>query len=84
MELSFELAPMLDASVIEAGLRQLPPQQLRTALADFLSQAATAEDRISAIEGVLRSPPANPCGTRWRGGLSTRLFRWRGWFRRLT
>ena len=39
MELSFELAAMLDASVIEAGLRQLPPQQLRTALADFLSQS---------------------------------------------
>jgi len=46
---------MLDASVIEAGLR-LPPQQLRTALAQFLPQAATAEERISAIEGVLRSP----------------------------
>ena len=46
---------MLDASVIEAGLR-LPPQQLRTALAQFLPQAATAEERIGAIEGVLRSP----------------------------
>ena len=47
---------MLDASVIEAGLRQLPPEQLRAALANFLPQAATAAERISAIEAVLRSP----------------------------
>src|SRR5208282_2329962 len=56
MELLFELIPMLDASVIEAGLRQLPPQQLRTAIAHFLPQGATKDDRISAIEDVLRSP----------------------------
>src|SRR5208282_6862719 len=61
IELLFGLTPMLDASVIdasviEAGLRQLPPQQLRTALAHFLPQAATKEERIRAIEGVLRSP----------------------------
>jgi ubiquinone biosynthesis protein len=47
---------MLDASVIEAGFRQLAPDQLRTALADFLPKAATATERISAIEAVLRSP----------------------------
>ncbi|MBZ5654095.1 MAG: hypothetical protein LAO56_02325 [Acidobacteriia bacterium] len=47
---------MLDASVIEAGLRQLPPEQLRAALANFLPQGATSAERITAIEGVLRSP----------------------------
>jgi ubiquinone biosynthesis protein len=47
---------MLDASVIEAGLRQLPPDQLRAAVANFLPQGATAAERISAIEGVLQSP----------------------------
>jgi ubiquinone biosynthesis protein len=49
-------ASVLDASVIEAGLRQLPPQQLRTAIAHFLPQGATKDERISAIEDVLRSP----------------------------
>jgi ubiquinone biosynthesis protein len=47
---------MLDASVIEAGLLQLPPDQLRAAVANFLPQGATATERISAIEGALRSP----------------------------
>ncbi len=47
---------MLDASVIEAGLRQLPPEQLRAAVANFLPQGATVAERISAIEAVLRSP----------------------------
>ena len=56
MALSFGIAPMLDASVIEAGLRQLPPEQLRAALANFLPQGATAAEQTSAIEGVLRSP----------------------------
>lgn len=56
MALSLGLAPMLDASVIEAGLRQLPPDQLRTALANFLPQGATAAERISAIQRVLQSP----------------------------
>jgi ubiquinone biosynthesis protein len=47
---------MLDASVIEAGLRQLPPEQLRAALANFLPQGVTAAEQTSAIEAVLRSP----------------------------
>ncbi len=47
---------MLDASVIEAGLLHLPPEQLRAAVANFLPQGATAAERISAIEGALRSP----------------------------
>jgi ubiquinone biosynthesis protein len=47
---------MLDASVIAAGLRQLPPDQLRAAVANFLPQGATAAERISAIEAGLRSP----------------------------
>jgi ubiquinone biosynthesis protein len=47
---------MLDASVIEAGLRQLPPKQLRAAVANFLPQGATAAERIRAIEAALRSP----------------------------
>jgi ubiquinone biosynthesis protein len=47
---------MLDPSAIEAYLRQLPPEQLRTALAGFLPQNATAAERISAIETALLSP----------------------------
>ena len=47
---------MLDASVIEAGLSQIAPEQLRTALANFLPQNATPTERISAIEAGLRSP----------------------------
>jgi ubiquinone biosynthesis protein len=47
---------MLDASVVEAGLSQIAPDQLRTALANFLPQNATPGERISAIEAGLRSP----------------------------
>src|SRR5579864_6102035 len=47
---------MFDASVIAAGLRALAPEQLRTALANFLPKGATAEEKISAIEAALRSP----------------------------
>jgi len=47
---------MFDASVIAAGLRELAPEQLRTALASFLPQGATADEKISAIEAGLRSP----------------------------
>jgi ubiquinone biosynthesis protein len=47
---------MLDASVIEAGLRQLPPDQLRAAVANCLPPGATAAERISAIEAALQSP----------------------------
>ena len=46
---------MLDASAIAAGFRQLAPDQLRTALENFLPKGTTAE-RISAIEAGLRSP----------------------------
>jgi len=47
---------MLDASAIEAGLRRLAPEQLRTALADFTPKDATNAERINAIEAGLRSP----------------------------
>ena len=47
---------MLDPSLIEAGLRQLAPEQLRSALADFLPKDATAAERINVIETHLRSP----------------------------
>jgi hypothetical protein len=47
---------MFDAAVIEAGLRQLPPKQLRAALAGFLPQNATADERSRAVEDMLRSP----------------------------
>jgi len=47
---------MLGPSVIEAGFRQLAPDQLRTALVDFLPKDATPAERISAIEAGLRSP----------------------------
>jgi ubiquinone biosynthesis protein len=47
---------MLDASVLETGFSQIAPEQLRTALADFLPQNATRAERISAIEAGLRSP----------------------------
>lgn len=47
---------MLDPSTIEAYLRRLPPEQLRTALAGFLPQNATAGERISTIEAALLSP----------------------------
>src|SRR5438270_12540494 len=48
--------PMLDPFLIEAGLRQLATEQLRSALADFLPKDATASERISVIEAQLRSP----------------------------
>jgi ubiquinone biosynthesis protein len=46
---------MLDASAIAAGFGQLAPDQMRAALENFLPKGSTAE-RISAIEGALRSP----------------------------
>ncbi len=60
----------MDAAVIEAGLSQIAPEQLRTALANFLPQNATPAERISAIEAGLRSRVANRCVTRWRNGSS--------------
>jgi len=47
---------MLDASVIETGLSQIAPEQLRTALANFLPRNATPAEQILAIEMGLRSP----------------------------
>jgi ubiquinone biosynthesis protein len=44
------------SSVIEDGLRQLAPEQLRAALANFLPKNATAVEQIRAIEAGLRSP----------------------------
>jgi len=46
----------VDCSVIEDGLRQLAPEQLRAALANFLPKNATAAEQIRAIEAALRSP----------------------------
>jgi hypothetical protein len=47
---------MLDPSVIEAGFRQLAPEQLRTALAEFLPKDVSEAERIRAVEAALRSP----------------------------
>ena len=47
---------MFDASVIVAGLRNLAPEQLRSALSTFLPKGATSSEKISAIEAGLRSP----------------------------
>jgi ubiquinone biosynthesis protein len=49
---------MLDASAIAAGLRLLAPDQLRTALANFLPQGATEAEKVRLIEDALRSPAA--------------------------
>jgi|CZKR01.1.fsa_nt_gi ubiquinone biosynthesis protein len=51
-----QLTPMLDASAMAAGFRLLAPEQLRTALENFLPQGATPAERISTIEAGLRSP----------------------------
>ncbi len=42
--------------VIEEGLRQLAPEQLRAALANFLPKNAPAPEQIRAIEAGLQSP----------------------------
>src|SRR5208283_1988042 len=47
---------MLDASAIAAGFGQLAPEQLHTALENFLPQGATAAEKVAAIEAGLRSP----------------------------
>ncbi len=46
---------MPDASVIEAGIRQLTPEQLRAAVADFLPKGGSHSERIGTIEAGLRS-----------------------------
>jgi ubiquinone biosynthesis protein len=47
---------MFDPSLIEAQLRSMAPEQLRTALEAFLPANATREKRIATIEAGLRSP----------------------------
>jgi len=47
---------MLDASVMEAGFRQMAPNQLRDALAELLPQNAAPAERVRAIETGLQSP----------------------------
>ncbi len=49
---------MLDASAIAAGLLLLAPNQLRTALENFLPQSATPAEKIRLIEDALQSPAA--------------------------
>jgi ubiquinone biosynthesis protein len=56
---------MLDLSLNERDLQQLPPEQLRAA---FFSAYATSSERISAIETLLRSPAG--------GLLRDRIGRW--------
>jgi ubiquinone biosynthesis protein len=56
MVLALKRILMLDPFLIAAGMRQLPPDQLRAAVANLLPQGATAAERIRAIEGVLESP----------------------------
>ncbi len=46
---------MLDPSLIEAGLRQLPPEQLQAAADSFLRECATTAEPIRAVETVLKS-----------------------------
>lgn len=47
---------MLSSPVLEDGLPQLAPEQLRAALANFLPKDATAAEQTKAIEAGLRSP----------------------------
>ncbi len=46
----------MSSAVIEAGLRQLAPEQLRDALSNFLPKGASAAEQTRAIEAGLRSP----------------------------
>ncbi len=47
---------MRDPSAIEAGFRQLAPEQLRTTLGNFLPKEGSRAAKIAAIETGLRSP----------------------------
>jgi len=49
-------SPSVHSSLIEDGLRQLAPEQLRAALAGFLPKGATAAEQTRVIEAGLRSP----------------------------
>jgi hypothetical protein len=46
---------MPDTSVIEAGIRQLTPEQLRAAVAGFLPKGGSRSERVATIEAGLRS-----------------------------
>jgi ubiquinone biosynthesis protein len=47
---------MLDASAVAAGFRQLAPDQLRNALGTFLTQGASSDEKVGALEAALHSP----------------------------
>ena len=47
---------MLAPSIIEAGFRQLAPEQIRAALGNFLPKEGSRIEKIAAIETGLRSP----------------------------
>ena len=49
-------SPALSSSTTEDGLRQLAPERLRSALANFLPKGATAAEQTHAIETALGSP----------------------------
>jgi len=49
-------ATVVSSSTIEDGLRQMAPEHLRAALANFLPKGATAAEQTRAIEAGLRSP----------------------------
>jgi ubiquinone biosynthesis protein len=53
---SEEENPMFGASDFGARLRQLTPQQMRSALAGFVPAGGTPAEKITAIEAALRSP----------------------------
>lgn len=47
---------MLDTSLLPAGLGQISPGQLRSALENFLPQGATPAEKVKAVEAGLCSP----------------------------
>jgi len=47
---------MLDPSIVAAGLDHLTPQQLRSALENYLPKNGSKSEKIAAIEAGLRSP----------------------------
>jgi ubiquinone biosynthesis protein len=59
---------MMDPSFIETAFRQLKPEQLGTALANFLPKDASRTEKIKSIETALRSPTGE--------GLRDAMARW--------
>src|SRR5512146_925855 len=57
---------MLDPSIIEAGFRQLGPDQWRRAFTNFLPKGTSRDEQIHAIEAGLRSP----AGQTWREAMA--------------